>query len=208
MNRLTALGLLACLMWLAACSETRFESPPGQNIERCDTDLRGLWLAVESKPGELDGFDIDAECHTRILTRTEAGGPVQAIQVPVNFVHHRGKHYVVVADEALKGLVELPPIHGVNPVPKRNFFIVRYEVHGDRLRLFNVDDRGAAHAILDGTLEGTISSTLDELHVYVRGSREQILLALDTPGLFERKASSVLRRRDVTLEEAMREKLP
>lgn len=208
MNRLTALGLIACLMWLTACSETRFESPPGQNIALCDTHLAGLWLAVDSKPGELDGFDIDPECRTRILTRTEAGGPVQAIRVPVNFVHQRGKHYVVVADEALKGLVELPPIHGVNPVPKRNFFIVRYEVHGDRLRLFNVDDRGAAHAILDGTLEGTISSTLDELHVYVRGSREQILLALDTPGLFERKASSVLRRRDVTLEEAMREKLP
>ncbi len=208
MNRLTAFGLLACLMWLAACSETRFESPPGQNIALCDTHLAGLWLAVDSKPGELDGFDIDAECRTRILTRTEAGGPAQAIRLPVNFVHHRGKHYVVVADEAVKGLVELPPIHGVNPVPKRNFFIVRYEVHGDRLRLFNVDDRAAGHAILDGTIEGTISSTLDQLHVYVRGTREQILQALDTPGLFERKASSVLRRRDVTFEEAMREKSP
>lgn len=206
MKRRIALGLVASLFWLAGCSETRFESPPGQNIERCDTDLRGLWLAVDSKPGELDGFDIDAECRTRILTRTEPGGPVQAIQVPVNFVHHRGKHYVVVADEALKGLIELPPIHGVNPLPKRNFFIVRYDVRGDRLRLFNVDDRAAGHAILDGTLEGTISSTLDELHVYVRGTREQILQALDTPDLFKRKASSVLRRRDVTLEQAMREK--
>ena len=206
MKRHIALGLVASLFWLAGCSETRFESPPGQNIERCDTDLRGLWLAVDSKPGELDGFDIDAECRTRILTRTEPGGPVQAIQVPVNFVHHRGKHYVVVADEALKGLIELPPIHGVNPLPKRNFFIVRYDVRGDRLRLFNVDDRAAGHAILDGTLEGTISSTLDELHVYVRGTREQILQALDTPDLFKRKASSVLRRRDVTLEQAMREK--
>ena len=45
MNRLTALGLIACLMWLAACSETRFESPPGQNIALCDTHLAGLWLA-------------------------------------------------------------------------------------------------------------------------------------------------------------------
>lgn len=206
MKRRIALGLVASLFWLAGCSETRFESPPGQNIERCDTDLRGLWLAVDSKPGELDGFDIDGECRTRILTRTEPGGPVQAIQVPVNFVHHRGKHYVVVADEALKGLIELPPIHGVNPLPKRNFFIVRYDVRGDRLRLFNVDDRAAGHAILDGTLEGTISSTLDELHVYVRGTREQILQALDTPDLFERKASSVLRRRDIPLEQAMREK--
>ncbi|MEZ5455109.1 MAG: hypothetical protein R3F04_03210 [Lysobacteraceae bacterium] len=208
MKRLTVFGLIACLFSLAGCTETRFESPPGQNIERCDTNLRGLWLAVDSKPGELDGFDIDAECRTRILTRTEAGGPAQAIQVPVNFVHHRGKHYVVVADEALKGLIELPSIHGVNPVPKRNFFIVRYDVRGDRLRLFNVDDRAAGHAILDGTLEGTISSTLDELHVYVRGTREQILQALDTPDLFERKATSVLRRRHVTLEQAMREKSP
>ncbi|MBK9496329.1 MAG: hypothetical protein IT475_02360 [Aquimonas sp.] len=202
----TVLLLLALsLIGLSACSETRFESPPGQNIERCDADLAGLWLDIDAKPGELDGFDIDAECRTQLLTRTEAGGPPQAIRVPVNFVHHRGKHYVVVADEALKGLVELPPIHGVNPVPKRSFFIVRYEIRGDRLRMFSVDDRAAARAILDSKLEGTISSTLDELHVYVRGTREQVLQGLDTPGLFERKPGSVLRRSDSTLEQALRE---
>ena len=70
MTRVMLIG--ACLLLvllLAGCVETRFESPPGDNIETCDARWKGLWIGADAKRrGELDpgvdpadlAFELDA----------------------------------------------------------------------------------------------------------------------------------------------------
>lgn len=185
---------------LVGCVETRFESPPGERIQRCDETWKGVWLD-RSEDSQVAGLLVDEQCRSFLLSQLEDGGPLRQAPVPLNYVEHRGQRYVVVADAALQDLVGLPPVHGVTPVPTRNFFIARYRLRGDTLQISKVDDRGAARMVIDGVLEGTVSSTLNELHVYVRGTREDTLRIIETPGLFERKASIVLERSRRTLAE-------
>lgn len=195
-------GLLLALaaLLLAGCVETRFESPPGERIQRCDEGWKGVWLD-RSEDSQVAGLHVDEQCRSFVLTQLEAGGPLRQAPVPLNFVEHRAQRYVVVADAALQDLLTLPPVHGVTPVPTRNFFIARYRLRSEKLEIHKVDDRAAARMIIDGALEGTVSSTLNELHVYVRGTREDTLRIIDTPGLFERKPSIVLERSRRTLAE-------
>lgn len=192
--------LALCALMLAGCVETRFESPPGERIQRCDEAWKGVWLD-RSEDSQVAGLLVDEQCRSFLLSQLEDGGPLRQAPVPLNYVEHRGQRYVVVADAALEDLVSLPPVHGVDPVPTRNFFIARYRLRGAKLEIHKVDDRAAARMIIDGVLEGTVSSTLNELHVYVRGTREDMLRIVETPGLFERKASIVLERSRRTLAE-------
>ncbi len=192
--------LALCALLLTGCVETRFESPPGERIQRCDEAWKGVWLD-RSENSQVAGLLVDEQCRSFLLSQLEDGGPLRQAPVPLNYVEHRGQRYVVVADAALEDLVTLPPVHGVDPVPTRNFFIARYRLRGSTLEIHKVDDRAAARMIIDGVLEGTVSSTLNELHVYVRGTREDTLRIVETPGLFERKASIVLERSRRSLAE-------
>ncbi|MCG6116605.1 MAG: hypothetical protein MEQ07_00150 [Aquimonas sp.] len=198
MIRSLLLALAALL--LVGCVETRFESPPGERIQRCDETWKGVWLD-RSDDSQVAGLHVDEQCRSFALTQLEAGGPLRQAPVPLNFVEHRGQRYVVVADAALQDLVTLPPVHGVDPVPTRNFFIARYRLRGGTLEIHKVDDRAAARMVIDGVLQGTVSSTLNELHVYVRGTREDTLRIVETPGLFERRPSIVLERSRRSLAE-------
>lgn len=191
--------LLVCCM-LAGCVETRFESPPGERIQRCDEAWKGVWLD-RSEDNQIAGLLVDEQCRSFLLSQLEDGGPLRQAPVPLNYVEQGGQRYVVVADAALQDLVSLPTVHGVVPAPTRNFYIARYRLRGDRLEVHKVDDRAAARMVIEGTLEGTVSSTLNELHVYIRGTREDTLRIVETPGLFERKASIVLERSRRTLAE-------
>jgi len=192
--------LLLSTLLLSGCFETRFESPPGERIQRCDEAWKGLWLDL-SEPDKISGLHVDASCASTILIQLESGGPLRQVPVPLNYVEHRGHRYVVVADAALEDLVSLPLVHGVLPVPTRSFFIARYRLRGERLDIQRVDDKAAARMVIDGVLEGTVSSTLNDLHVYLRGTREDVLEILDTPGLFERKPSLRFERSRSSLAE-------
>ena len=192
--------LALCMLVLSGCVETRFESPPGERIQRCDEAWKGLWLD-RSEDRQIAGVLVDEQCRSFVLTQLEANGPLRQVPVPLNYVEHGGQRYVVVADAALQELVTLPPVHGVDPVPRRSFFIARYRLRGAKLEIHKVDDRAAARLIIDGALEGTVSSTLDSLNVYLRGTREETLRLLETPGLFERKPSIRLERSRRTLAE-------
>lgn len=192
--------LLLLGLTLSGCVETRFESPPGERIQRCDDAWKGVWLD-RSEGSQIAGLLVDEQCRSFLLSQLEEGGPLRQAPVPLNYVEHRGQRYVVVADASLQDLVHLPAVHGVAPAPTRNFFIARYRLRGGTLEIHKVDDRAAARMVIDGVLEGTVSSTLDELHVYIRGTREDTLRIVETPGLFERKASIVLERSRRTLAE-------
>lgn len=196
----------ACLLLLlAACTETRFESPPGEAIESCDAGWKGLWVdASESasvdEPDEL-AFLVDGECHFQLIERPEKDGPPKLIHIPLNFVHDHGKHYLVVADDQLSGVVELEPVHGVKPAPTKSFFIARYELDRDRLRIFDIDSTRVAHLVLDKVLDGTIDNGNNELHVFVKGDRAKVLGILRRHDLFNAKPNAETRRIPSSLED-------
>ena len=186
--------VLAVTAALAGCVETRFESPPGDNIETCDAHWKGLWSGDKDTPHDTTAFYIDDECHFIVLDQVDKGGPLKQIHVPVNYVHDGDRDYIVVADNMLKGLVELKPVYGVDPPPAKAFFFMRYSVHGDRIDLYKIDDARVARLVIDGKLDGTVAKTGSELHVFVRGDRARMLEILQKDSIFVDKADPVLHR--------------
>jgi hypothetical protein len=183
---------------LCGCVETRFESPLGDNIETCDTRWKGLWTVDKSPKDDAGAFWIDNECRFTVLDQPERGAPFKQIHVPVNHVHDKGKDYLVIADVALKGLVELKPPYAIDPAPQKSFFFARYDVHGNRIELRDVDSEATAKLVVDGKLQGTVSKTANELHVYVRGDRAAMLEIVRGNTIFSGKAGLVLNRANQT----------
>ena len=199
--------LAACLLLaLAGCTETRFESPIGDNIETCDTGWKGLWTEPDdasnrSHPGNPEAaFYVNDACEFIVLDQPEQKGPLKQIHVPVNYVHADGRDYVVVADNTIKGLADVKAPHGITPAPEKSFFFVRYKLRGDRLELNQVDSERTAKLVIDGKLDGTVDKTQNELHVYVRGTRAKMLEIVRTQPIFEDKSFKFARSRQ-TLEQ-------
>jgi len=210
--RTRALFALAALA-LGGCVETRFESPLGDNIETCDARWKGLWTGKEddSPKGSEDAsaFYINDECQFIVIDQPEKGGALKQIHVPVNYVHADGKDYIVVADTAIKSLVNLRPPHGIDPVPAKSYFFARYRVRGNRIELSQVNSERAAQLVIEGKLGGTVDKRQNELHVFVSGSRAQMLDMVRThEDLFDSKSPLVLERRRESLEEFERSIAP
>ena len=201
--------VLACAL-IGACVETRFESPLGDNIETCDTAWKGLWFEegddLRRTDGErhLTGFAVDEACAFTLIEQPEAGGPFKRTRVPINYVHVRGDDYVVVSDAALRGLVDLKAPYDIDPPPQKSFFFARYRVRGNRLELRKVDDAKVAKLVIDGSLDGTVQKGRNELHVYVRGGRQQMLDLVRKHDLFESKPSLVFVRSREDLQDVER----
>lgn len=192
--------VLAALGFLGGCVETRFESPLGDNIETCDTHWKGLWADPESSD-EPSAIYVDDECHFMVLDQPEKTGPIKRIHVPMNYVHADGKDYIVVADSSLRGLVELKPPYGIEPAPEKSFFFARYQIHGDRLEVSQVDTERVAKLVIDGKIDGTVSKTGNDLHVFVRGSRARMLEIVRTQSIFQAKSQTKLVRRNQSVDE-------
>lgn len=187
---------------LAGCVETRFESPIGDNIETCDSRWKGLWVGADAKDSDDDtAFYVDDECRFVVIERPEKNGPLKQTHVPVNYVHADGKDYIVVADNALKGLVDIRPPHGVTPAPDKSFFFARYRLRGDRIDLYQVDSERTANLVIAGKLGGTVDKTQNELHVYVHGTRAQMLDMVRSQSIFDEKNPLKLVRSQRMLEE-------
>ena len=192
-----AAGLIAAL---GGCVETRFESPLGDNIETCDVQWKGLWADPDSTD-EASAIYVDDDCRFIVLDQPEKGGTIKQIHVPMNYVHADGKDYIVIADTSLKGLVDLKPPFGVDPVPEKAFFFARYQIRGDRLEVSQVDSERVAKLVIDGKLEGTVSKSGNDLHVFVRGNRAHMLEIVRTQSIFQTKAQTKLVRRKQSVDE-------
>ena len=119
----------------------------------------------------------------------------------MNYVHADGKDYIVVADTSLKGLVELKPPYGIDPVPEKAFFFARYQIRADRLEVSQVDSERVAKLVIDGKIDGSVSKTGNDLHVFVRGSRTRMLEIVRTQSIFQDKSQTKLVRRKQTVDE-------
>ena len=199
-NAARLLCLLGAAAALAGCVETRFESPLGDNIETCDPHWKGVWADPESSD-EPSAIYVDDECHFMVLDQPEKSGPIKRIHVPMNYVHADGKDYIVVADTSLKGLVELKPPYGIDPVPEKAFFFARYQIRGDRLEVSQVDSERVAKLVIDGKVDGSVSKTGNDLHVFVRGNRTRMLEIVRTQSIFQDKSQTKLVRRKQSVDE-------
>jgi hypothetical protein len=130
-----------------------------------------------------------------VLDQPEPKGALKQIHVPVNYVHANGRNYVVVADVAVRGLANIKPPHGVTPVPDKSYFFARYAVRGNQLDIYQIDSARAAKLVIDGKLDGTVDKTQNELHVYVRGTRANMLDIVQTQPIFDEKPFSLKRSR-------------
>ena len=182
---------IAALAWLAlaGCVETRFESPIGDNIETCDVRWKGLWTgaddAATKNAKDASAFYVNDDCQFIVLDQPEKGGALKQVHVPLNYVHADGKDYIVVADTAVKSLVDLKPPHGVDPVPEKSFFFARYRLRGDRMELYKVDSQRTARLVIEGKVGGSVDKRQNELHVYVAGSRAQMLDLVRSRSIFD-----------------------
>jgi hypothetical protein len=196
---------------LSACVETRFESTPGEHIEACDARWKGLWVDTSGRSvkggGEELAFLVDDECRFLLLERPEKDGPLKPIHIPLNFVHDRGSDYVVVADDQLSGVVKLAPVHGIEPSPRKAFFVARYRISGNRLEIDTVDSKRVARMIIDDVLDGTVNANHNELHVFLRGDRMKILEILRRQKIFSDTPSVRLERKRQSLAEFERERV-
>ena len=182
---------------LAGCVETRFESPIGDNIETCDARWKGLWTeadeAHQGRPGDTVVFYVDDDCKFIVLDDPDKNGTAKEIHVPVNYVHADGKDYVVVTDVSLKPLVDIKPPHGVTPVPEKSYYFARYTLRHDRLDIYQVDDERVAKLVVDKVIDGTVDKTQNELHVYVHGSRADMLALVRARPIFKDKSTRFVR---------------
>lgn len=199
---------------LGGCVETRFESQLGDNIETCDARWKGLWIGADADADDDGAIYVDAECRTFMLDQTEKLGPLKQIPIPINFVHDGRDDYLVIADNNLKGLVDLPAPYSIDPKPEKSFFFARYRFRGNRLDLSEVDSKRVATLVIDEKLDGSVAKSQNELHVYVRGDRQRMLEIARKQHIFVDKPSTVLVRSKLdaagyesALIKAQREKL-
>lgn len=194
-----ALMLIACVA-ICACTETRFASPPGNKLENCDARWKGLWLPKD----ELDSgsaFYIDDACRFSVLDQPKNGNPMKRTRVTLNYVHAGDKDYLVVADGALKGLVDVQPVYGIDPAPAHAYFFARYTATKDRIDVYTVDSEHVASQVVADKLDGSVSKTHNELHVFVNGDPARMLEILRDDSIFSSKPGIELVRSNLGVGE-------
>ena len=199
-TRILLFSLLGMSGILGGCTETRFASPPGDNIETCDVRWKGLW-GPRDEQDSASAFYVDDECHFIFLDQPEKGGPIKQFHIPVNFVHADGNDYVVIADSSIKDVVKIKPVYGVDPVPEKAFYFARYRADKNHIDLYPVDSERVARQIVDRKIDGTVSKTPNELHVFVTGDRTRMLEILRHGSIFADKPDIKMVRLNQTVDE-------
>jgi hypothetical protein len=168
-----ALLIVAALL-LAGCVETRFESPIGTQLRSCDARLKGLWTG--SDPADRDAaIYMDDACHLFIVDRPATDKAVRKVELTAQYAAVDGKDYLVVDAASLQILTELKPPYAIDPAPAHSYFFARYHIDGKQLRIEQVDSEHVAQRVIAGKLQGTVSKTGGELHVFVRGDAARML---------------------------------
>jgi hypothetical protein len=160
------LRITACLLalgLLAGCESTRFEAPPVAE-RTCDAALAGTWLSTGDDPGDEGEVElrIGADCRLDFIEHgkdgTKTGEPT-----PLHVGRDADRTYLWVdANWAEVRMGEKARADA------GDVFVLRYRARGDRLELWQVDTKAAAHRVIDNELKGDVHQADDELHVRLK----------------------------------------
>jgi len=192
--------LLAVCAAICGCTETRFAAMPDDQLQSCDARWKGLWIP-SAEPDSDGAFSIDANCRFVMIDIPKNGAPIKRTPIAVSYLHVDGKDYVVVPDDGLKDLVDIEPVYGIEPVPTRAYFVARYVLDKDRIDVYSVDSERLAIRIIAGKLDGTVTKTPNNLHVFVTGDAAHTLEVLRGESIFADKPSMELERSDLSVDE-------
>ncbi|HET8941895.1 MAG TPA: hypothetical protein VFN13_07900 [Rudaea sp.] len=192
--------LLAACAAIGACTETRFAAPPGDQWQSCDPQWKGLWVP-RSESNSDSAFFVDDACHFVLIEVPKNGAPAKRTSIALKYVHADGKNYLVVPDDALKNLVDIKPVYGIEPVPKRAYYLARYVATSNRIDVYSVDAERVATRIIEHKLDGTVSKIANELHVFVTGDSAHTLEILRGDSIFADKPGIELERSKLSADE-------
>ncbi|MBS0591069.1 MAG: hypothetical protein JSR65_10590 [Proteobacteria bacterium] len=201
--------LLLCLFLslLGGCNETRFESPIGMQSNPCDPRWKGLWVGPD--PDDRDtALYVDSDCRLSVLDVATEEKSARRVELRVEFAHVDDRDYLIVDDASLRDLFTFKPPFAIDPPPPHTYSYVRYRIDGDTLNFDLVDSERVAQLVIDGTLQGTVSKTSGELHVFVQGDAGKMLDTIRTQPVFgegARAHSTRLVRSSLTLREFERQ---
>lgn len=185
-------ALLVCAV-LAGCTETRFESAPDVALQSCDARWKGLWVPRD-EPNGSSAFYIDDDCNFIVFDHPDRGGPIKRVPLHVRFGRVDKQDLMILADKELTPLVEIDPVYGVKPAPNHAYFYARYDMHKGHVAVYPVDSERVAARIIRGKLKGTVSKTVNELHVFVSGDGAKMRDMLRRESIFAGKPDFVLVR--------------
>lgn len=187
------------LLTLCGCVETRFESPLGGKLESCDARWKGLWTGPD--PADRDAaIYVDATCKLFIVDKPAPDKPVRQVELPVRFAQVDGKDYLSIEADAFKALTDLKPPYGIDPPPAQTYFFARYRIDGKRLEIEQVNSERTAQLIITDKLDGTVSKTHGELHVFVRGDAARMLEIVRSEPIFDGSTPTAFVRSKQTLK--------
>jgi hypothetical protein len=185
---------------LTGCVETRFESPLGGRLESCDARWKGLWIGTDPTDQTAAIF-VDPGCHAYVVDRPAPDKPIRRVELPLRYKQVDGQNYLSVEAAAFKDLVDLDPPYAIEPMPAHAYFFAHYQTRGDRMEIKLVNSKRVAQLIIDGKIDGTISKTANELHVFVRGDPARMLEIVRNQSIFEGVEPTMLVRSKQTLEQ-------
>ena len=181
--------LAAATLLLAGCQMTTFATAPIAAGD-CDPGLAGRWLSMDEDPaknGEVV-LVLDDACQL-VMEATQKDGVRRSEPTPLHLGQHGLYRYAWVdARWALAQADEARTVAG------SDVYLLRLARDGDRLTLWTVDDKGVAHAIIDGQLTGEVVAKDRDLVNRLTDASEAALL--DHPGLFKAEPVGFLRQRD------------
>ncbi len=147
---------LVLLIGLSGCEATTFQNPP--LAERvCDQQLVGDWISITDSssndaPGEIE-LQIDKACSLWMIEHKKDGdvsGDATAIHVGRDGTQD---YFWIDAPWAFKRA------QSTEPAPAGDIYVLRYNLSGQELQLYTIDNRAVAQRILDDELKGEIHKT-------------------------------------------------
>ncbi|MBN8481964.1 MAG: hypothetical protein J0L88_10295 [Xanthomonadales bacterium] len=187
---------------LGGCEVTRFESLPGDHVERCDARWVGNWrLAADDDDdaNDLAYVSVNSDCSG--IRTVENGKVADSPEVKLQFARVGRMNIVAVL------LADQKSVSKEDPGRSPGFHYFRYEAGRDRISLHAVDDRRVADLIINGKLRGSVKfdsqgpqgrkpphgSTLEN---FVAGDTAAMARAVQQRGVFDRRSHVRLIRVD------------
>lgn len=194
--------LLAAVLPLAACDETRFTADPLGEARACEPGLAGTWRIEDDADGAPEFVHLEADCDLRLL-RAAPGGEGgldldavarRTVALSPSIGRIDGSLYLSLTDEDFHRAADEDVNDTGHPGSPGGFHAYRIELRGESAQLRGVDHRAVARAIIDGKLNGEVRKDSEGLKNLVQADAAAVRALLRERWLFRRDQPLRLQR--------------